>query len=86
MEKFLYSDPPKISCEHEYCNECLTAMFRRATAEESQYPPRRDRKPISLELALEFLSYEVVRDYLERNLNGTRKIGYIATTVNALHL
>jgi hypothetical protein len=66
MEKLLYSDLAKLSCGHEYRNECLTAMFGRATAEESQYPPRCCGRPISLELALEFLSHDVVRDYLEK--------------------
>jgi hypothetical protein len=73
MEKFLYYNLAKLSCGQEYCNECLTAMFRRATAEESQYPPRCCREPISLELAVEFLSHEVVRDYLEKKFEWDTK-------------
>jgi hypothetical protein len=73
MEKFLYSHLAKLSCGHEYCNECLTAMFQGATVEESHYPPRCCRKPISLELVLDFLSHEAVRDYLEKKLEWDTK-------------
>jgi hypothetical protein len=85
MENYLNCYLMKLFCWQEYCNGCLTTMFQGAAAEESSYLPQCYLQDIRLELVLELLNHEVVRDYLEKNLNGIRKTGHIATTINALH-
>ena len=46
-------------CEHWYCNDCLTDLFRRATTDESLYPPRCCRQHIPFEDVTAHISTEV---------------------------
>ncbi|KAI5866354.1 hypothetical protein GGS23DRAFT_383649 [Durotheca rogersii] len=51
----------KAPCQHEYCRECLTHLFRDATLDESLFPPRCCKQTIPLDKNRLFLDYDVVQ-------------------------
>ncbi|RAK97440.1 E3 ubiquitin-protein ligase [Aspergillus ibericus CBS 121593] len=46
----------RLSCKHTYCSDCLKDLFLRATKDQSLFPPRCCRQPISLDVVQTALS------------------------------
>ncbi|KAK0650154.1 hypothetical protein DIS24_g7131 [Lasiodiplodia hormozganensis] len=50
-------------CRHDYCRDCLDQLFRLSMTDESLFPPRCCRQPISLDDVRMFLSTETAREF-----------------------
>ncbi|KAJ3579468.1 hypothetical protein NPX13_g1094 [Xylaria arbuscula] len=50
----------RAPCQHEYCRECLSQLFRNAIVDESLFPPRCCKQPIPLDKSQLFLDSNVV--------------------------
>lgn len=48
------------TCGHTYCRSCLAGLFAATMADESLFPPRCCQKPISLDVAREWLNDELL--------------------------
>jgi hypothetical protein len=55
-------------CDHEYCRDCLQALFRAALTDESLFPPRCCRQPIPLDTIRTFLNSELVHAFIDKKL------------------
>ncbi|KAG8627416.1 hypothetical protein KVT40_004899 [Elsinoe batatas] len=51
-----------LACDHDYCGECLSTMFRNAMKDEAAFPPR-CCQPITLEHAMGVLPFAVYQQY-----------------------
>lgn len=50
-------------CRHDYCRDCLDQLFRLSMTDESLFPPRCCRRPISLDDVRMFLPMETAREF-----------------------
>lgn len=55
-------------CGHEYCEDCLQTIFRLATTDETLFPPRCCRQPISLTTAKLYLSSGLIDVFEKKSL------------------
>lgn len=55
----------KALCGHEYCRDCITSLSNLSTIDESVFPPRCCQHEISVDLAREMLSPELLTRFLK---------------------
>ena len=66
-------------CGHHFDAGCLETMFRKATVDESLFPPRCCRMPIPLASVSVYMTSAAVRTFEEKSVEfGTRKRVYCA--------
>lgn len=56
----------RTSCGHDYCQACLSELFNLSTMDETLFPPRCCRQPISLTAARLYLSSDLVRRFQQK--------------------
>ncbi|KAI1764151.1 hypothetical protein GGR53DRAFT_520558 [Hypoxylon sp. FL1150] len=61
-----FAELARAPCQHEYCRECLTHLFRDAAADESLFPPRCCKQPIPLDKSQPFLDFKVAQHYRKK--------------------
>ncbi len=65
-KKFL--EVVRAPCSHEYCRECLQDLFRGSIRDESLFPPRCCRQPITPTFVRIFLTSDIVRQYEKKKI------------------
>lgn len=63
QENFKIRDIARAPCSHEYCGDCLGAIFTGAIGDEAYYPPRCCRQTIPLEKVRMFLPADIAQDF-----------------------
>ncbi|KAI0513282.1 hypothetical protein F5B22DRAFT_247586 [Xylaria bambusicola] len=63
-----FAELSKTPCQHEYCRQCLTRLFRDAMVDESLFPPRCCKQPIPLDKSQLFLDANVVLQFRQKAL------------------
>lgn len=63
-----FAELSRAPCQHEYCRECLSRLFRDAMVDESLFPPRCCKQPIPLDKSRLFLDADVVRQFRHKAL------------------
>ncbi|KAJ5135251.1 uncharacterized protein N7515_004529 [Penicillium bovifimosum] len=58
----------RAPCRHEYCRTCLESLFKASITDESLFPPRCCRQPISLSTARIFLKSDLVQLYEKKKI------------------
>lgn len=71
LNDFLAHEMVTLPCEHKYCTDCLKRLFINATKDESIYPPRCCRQPISLEIVSPSMSREELQAFQEASIEFT---------------
>ncbi|KAG6232500.1 hypothetical protein E4U26_004979 [Claviceps purpurea] len=61
-------DAVRCACSHYYCRGCMVELFSATINDESLFPPRCCRVPISLDLIRSFLSAKLLGTYLAKKL------------------
>ncbi|KAI3342014.1 hypothetical protein F4824DRAFT_486430 [Ustulina deusta] len=61
-----FAELSRAPCQHEYCRQCLSRLFRDAIIDESLFPPRCCRQPIPLDKSQLFLDANVVRQFRQK--------------------
>ncbi|KAK6212458.1 hypothetical protein LQW54_005232 [Pestalotiopsis sp. IQ-011] len=56
----------KAPCNHEYCRECFSRLFRDAMVDESLFPPRCCKQSIRLDKSRFFLNAEIVQQFRKK--------------------
>ncbi|GAW23835.1 hypothetical protein ANO14919_134120 [Xylariales sp. No.14919] len=65
-ERKHFAELSRAPCQHEYCRQCLSRLFRDAIIDESLFPPRCCKQPIPLDRSLLFLDANVVRQFRQK--------------------
>lgn len=68
MESKVFFDIIETSCSHHYCRDCIRELFELSFSDESLFPPRCCRQPISLSQAGEFLGEELVKRFQDKSV------------------
>ncbi|KAM3480005.1 hypothetical protein MY8738_005208 [Beauveria namnaoensis] len=55
-----------VSCGHVYCWDCLACLFKASTTDESLFPPRCCKEPISLDDVKKWLPKELVIEFEDK--------------------
>lgn len=58
----------RTRCGHDYCQECLSTLFRLATTDEALFPPRCCRQVIPLQPVKLYLSPALIRTFEEKSI------------------
>jgi hypothetical protein len=58
-----FYDLARVPCRHEYCRDCLKDLFRSSLTDDSLFPPRCCRQPITSGAVRIFLPADLVRQY-----------------------
>lgn len=53
----------RAPCNHEYCRDCLQGLFTAAIQDDSLFPPKCCRQPITLPKVRIYLTSDLVRQY-----------------------
>lgn len=76
-EEKKFFDLIPAQCRHEYCRDCIVELFISSFTDESLFPPRCCRVPISLETASIFLTKNLKEQYAEKKIEfGTSNRTY----------
>lgn len=67
-DKKHFAELARAPCQHEYCRQCLTHLFREAMVDESLFPPRCCKVPIRLDKSRPFLDPDVVQQFRKKAL------------------
>lgn len=62
-EEVKFFEVARVPCRHEYCRACLEDLFKASMTDESLFPPRCCRQPITIASVRIFLKSELVRDF-----------------------
>ncbi|PQE33416.1 IBR finger domain-containing protein [Rutstroemia sp. NJR-2017a WRK4] len=62
------SDMTRVPCNHEYCRYCLQDLFRTSMTDESLFPPRCCRQPITTEAVRIFLTESLLSLYEQKKV------------------
>ncbi|CZT06991.1 related to IBR finger domain protein [Rhynchosporium agropyri] len=65
-ETVKFVDIARLPCQHEYCRKCLAMLFEASMTDESLFPPRCCRQPISVSSVRLFLDLEVVQEFARK--------------------
>ena len=68
-----FFDVARVSCDHEYCRECLASLFQASMKDESLFPPRCDGQAIPLNQVRFFLPVELAKEFEERSVELSAK-------------
>ncbi|OJD21929.1 hypothetical protein ACJ73_06728 [Blastomyces percursus] len=66
MESKVFFDIIETSCSHYYCRECIRTLFEQSFTDESLFPPRCCREPISLSQVGGFLGRQLAERFQEK--------------------
>ncbi|KAI1170847.1 hypothetical protein F4777DRAFT_92073 [Nemania sp. FL0916] len=58
----------RAPCQHEYCGQCLSSLFRCAMTDESLFPPQCCKQPIPLDKSRSFLDPNLVEPFQQKAL------------------
>lgn len=58
----------RTPCGHDYCQDCLSALFQFSTTDETLFPPRCCRQEIPLQLVKLYLSPELIQKFEEKSV------------------
>ncbi|KAK2766907.1 hypothetical protein FQN54_006222 [Arachnomyces sp. PD_36] len=67
-EETKFFDVARLSCNHEYCRECLADLFEASMTDESLFPPRCCRQPIIMAKVRIFLKAELVQTFEKKRI------------------
>ncbi|KAG5942226.1 hypothetical protein E4U60_007461 [Claviceps pazoutovae] len=62
------SETIRCPCSHDYCRDCMTALFNAAISDESLFPPRCCKEPIPIDRSRPFLSASLLGLYEAKKL------------------
>ncbi|KAF5876302.1 putative ibr finger domain protein [Botrytis fragariae] len=62
------SDIARVPCNHEYCRDCLQDLFRTSMVDDSLFPPRCCRQPITSETVRIFLTDKLILLYEQKKI------------------
>ncbi|KAH7391263.1 hypothetical protein BKA64DRAFT_677198, partial [Cadophora sp. MPI-SDFR-AT-0126] len=62
-----------FSCKHYFCTSCTTRIFKSAAEEESSYPPKCCKQPISLTQARAFVDRDIRKLYETKGIEWETK-------------
>lgn len=65
-EKKFFDVATMPDCRHDYCRDCLDQLFHLSMTDETLYPPRCCRQPISLQAVRIFLTADTAREFERR--------------------
>ncbi|KKZ60246.1 hypothetical protein EMCG_05056 [[Emmonsia] crescens] len=68
MESKVFFDIIETSCSHHYCRDCIRELFEQSFSDESLFPPRCCRQPITLSQAGGFLGGELVKRFQDKSM------------------
>lgn len=68
QEEKWFFDVARVACNHQYCRGCLQELFNSSMTDESLFPPRCCRQPITIASARMFLSHEVVLNFERKKI------------------
>lgn len=61
-------DTARVPCSHEYCRDCLQDLFRASITDDSLFPPRCCRQPITIGAVQIFLTAELITEYEQKKI------------------
>lgn len=63
-----FFDVARAPCNHEYCRGCLQELFEASLIDETLFPPRCCRQPISMERVRLFLPSKTVKEFAKKRI------------------
>ncbi|KAF7561044.1 hypothetical protein G7046_g3099 [Stylonectria norvegica] len=67
-EQFAFFDVANCPCSHDYCRECLKALFNASLKDQTLFPPKCCTQPIPLDRVHIFLSAETIGSFKAKKL------------------
>jgi hypothetical protein len=67
-EPMKYFDLIATPCKHEYCRDCLRELFESCLTDESLFPPRCCRQPITIDSVEFFLTADLKRQFEQKKV------------------
>lgn len=67
-EETNFANVVRVPCHHEYCHSCIEDLFKASMTDETLFPPKCCRQPISMDIARIFLKPEIVQQYEKKKL------------------
>ncbi|KAF2967688.1 hypothetical protein GQX73_g5854 [Xylaria multiplex] len=67
-EQMHFAELSRAPCQHEYCRQCLSRLFRDAIIDESLFPPRCCKQSIPLDKSQLFLDANVISQFRQKSL------------------
>ena len=68
QEEVRFFDIARVPCGHEYCRDCLRGLYQASMTDDSLFPPRCCRQPITSGSVRIFLTSDLVRQYEEKKI------------------
>lgn len=68
QEQVRFFDTARVPCGHEYCRDCLQELYRASMTDDSLFPPRCCRQPITSGGIRIFLTSELVAQYEQKKI------------------
>lgn len=68
QERTKFYNVARVPCGHEYCRECLQDLYQASMTDDSLFPPRCCRQPITSGGVRLFLTAEIMRRYEQKKL------------------
>jgi hypothetical protein len=68
QEHVRFFDMARVPCSPEYCRDCLQDLFRASMTDDSLFPPRCCRQPITTGSVRVFLTAELVMQYEQKKI------------------
>ncbi|KAH6664454.1 IBR domain-containing protein [Halenospora varia] len=68
QELIRFCDMARVPCNHEYCRDCLQELFRASMTDDSLFPPRCCRQPITIGAVRIFLTAGLITQYEQKKV------------------
>lgn len=68
LENWKFLDIARVSCQHEYCRNCLRNLFEASMTDETLFPPRCCRQIITIPAVRLFLPSKLVADFEKKRI------------------
>jgi hypothetical protein len=68
QEYIRFFDTARVPCNHEYCRDCLQDLFHASMTDDSLFPPRCCRRPITTGSVRIFLTAELIKQYEQKKV------------------
>lgn len=67
-ENVRFFDTARVPCGHEYCRECLQDLYRASMTDDSLFPPRCCKQPITSGGVRIFLTSDIIAQYEQKKI------------------
>ncbi|KAG9235906.1 hypothetical protein BJ875DRAFT_421067 [Amylocarpus encephaloides] len=68
QELIRFCDTARVPCNHEYCRDCLQDLYRASMTDDSLFPPRCCRQPITIGAVRIFLTVGLIAQYEQKKV------------------